>query len=83
MRVCGFGELCCRLLAPTFAATQHQAKEAQMTHLLDRIADIAAKRARYQRTVAELKAIPLDTALDLDLYPGDAEKIAHRAVYGH
>lgn len=54
-----------------------------MTHLLDRIADIAAKRARYQRTVAELKAIPLDTALDLDLYPGDAEKIAHRAVYGH
>jgi hypothetical protein len=27
--------------------------------------------------------MPLDVALDLDIYRGDARKIAHRAVYGH
>lgn len=40
------------------------------------------KRALYHRTVRELRRLPLDTALDLDIYPGDAEKIASRAVYG-
>lgn len=40
------------------------------------------KRAAYRRTVRELRRLPLDTALDLDLYPGDAEIIARRAVYG-
>ncbi len=48
----------------------------------DNIADRARKRAAYRRTVAELKALPTDTALDLDIYHGDAEKIAHRAIYG-
>ncbi len=41
-----------------------------------------AKRRAYQKTVYELKSLPLDTALDLDLYAGDAERIAARAVYG-
>ncbi|MEL6915097.1 MAG: hypothetical protein AAFP13_11400 [Pseudomonadota bacterium] len=40
------------------------------------------KRRAYNRTVAELKALPIDVALDLDLYQGDAERIAARAVYG-
>lgn len=40
------------------------------------------KRATYHRTVRELRSLPLDTALDLDIFPGDAEKIARRAVYG-
>lgn len=40
------------------------------------------KRAAYSRTVRELRNLPLDTALDLDIYPGDAERLAHRAVYG-
>jgi hypothetical protein len=53
-----------------------------MTDLVTRIRQIAEKRARYQRTVAELKALPLDVALDLDIYPGDAERIARDAVYG-
>ena len=48
----------------------------------ENIADRARKRALYRRTVAELKALPTDTALDLDIYYGDAERIAHRAVYG-
>lgn len=40
------------------------------------------KRRDYARTVQELRSLPLDVALDLDIYRGDAEKIAHRAVYG-
>jgi len=36
----------------------------------------------YRHTVAELKAMPLEVALDLDIYHGDAEKIAFKAVYG-
>ena len=41
------------------------------------------KRARYERTLRELRSMPLDVALDLDINRRDAEKIAHRAVYGH
>lgn len=40
------------------------------------------KRRQYNRTVRELRRLPLDLALDLDIYPGDAEKLAKRAVYG-
>ncbi len=40
------------------------------------------KRAEYHRTLRELRRLPLDTALDLDIYKGDAPAIAHRAVYG-
>lgn len=42
----------------------------------------ARKRAAYLRTKAELEAMPLDVALDLNIYRGDASEIAHRAVYG-
>lgn len=40
------------------------------------------KRRSYHRTVRELRRLPLDIALDLNIYPGDAEKIAYQAVYG-
>ena len=40
------------------------------------------KRRAYNRTVSEIKAMPLDVALDLDLYRGDAERIASQVVYG-
>ena len=40
------------------------------------------KRAMYARTVRELRNLPTDTALDLDIYPGDAKRLAQRAVYG-
>jgi len=46
------------------------------------LADRARRRARYNRTVAELRSLPIDTALDLEIYRGDAEAIARRAVYG-
>ena len=40
------------------------------------------KHAEYRRTVRALSNLPLDTALDLDIYRGDAKAIARRAVYG-
>lgn len=40
------------------------------------------KQRAYWHTVNELKNLPVDTALDLDIYPGDAEKIARRAIWG-
>jgi hypothetical protein len=53
-----------------------------MATIFDRFAAALHKRANYRRTVAALKGLPLATALDLDLFPGDAERIARRAVYG-
>ncbi|MDJ0627243.1 MAG: hypothetical protein QNJ44_03195 [Rhodobacter sp.] len=51
--------------------------------LIDTIREIARKRIAYERTVAEIESMPLDTALDLDIYRPDARKIARKAVYGH
>ncbi len=53
-----------------------------MLSMFEDLADRLKKRSQFRRTVAALRAMPLDVALDLDLYPGDAEKIARRAVYG-
>ena len=52
-----------------------------MTFFADLKTRISKHRA-YARTVAEIKSMSIDTALDLDLYVGDAEKIAASAVYG-
>lgn len=49
-----------------------------ITLLRDRI----QKRNAYNRTVAELKNMPLDVALDLNIDKTDAHRIASRAVYG-
>lgn len=46
------------------------------------IANTLKKRAMYRRTVREIQSMPLNVALDLGIYRGDAEEIAHRAVYG-
>lgn len=50
--------------------------------MISRFRDAARKRAAYHRTVAELQALPIDTALDLGIYHGDARTIARKAVYG-
>ncbi len=44
--------------------------------------DAAVTYARYRKTRDEIANLPLDVALDLDLYPGDADRIARAAVYG-
>jgi uncharacterized protein YjiS (DUF1127 family) len=56
-----------------------------MTFATTTLASLRSRLARhraYLRTRAELASLPLDVALDLDIYPGDADKIARVAVYG-
>lgn len=53
-----------------------------MDMLLKNIRHAARRFATYRRTARELRQLPVDTALDLDLYAGDADRIARRAVYG-
>ena len=50
--------------------------------LIDRIRATIQKRAIYTRTRDEIRNLPLDVALDLDIYPLDAERIARERVYG-
>ncbi len=40
------------------------------------------QRAAYARTRAALRSMPLDVAIDLDIYPLDADRLAAKAVYG-
>jgi uncharacterized protein YjiS (DUF1127 family) len=40
------------------------------------------QHARYRRIRDEIARMPLDVALDLDIYPGDAARIARKAVWG-
>ncbi len=53
-----------------------------MNELITTIRRRAEKRAAYNDTVRQLKRMSIDTALDLDIYHGDIERIAHSAVYG-
>ncbi len=53
-----------------------------MTSIMTRLRTAAAKRAAYNRTVAEISKMPNEVAWDLNIYQGDAEKIAYKAVYG-
>lgn len=50
--------------------------------LFTNVRKAAQKRAHYNRTVAEIQAMPLDVALDLGIFREDAHKIATKAVYG-
>lgn len=41
------------------------------------------KRAAFIRTKREIESLPRSIALeDLGIYPGDADEIAYKAVYG-
>jgi hypothetical protein len=53
-----------------------------MTALLTNLQTRLKQRAAYARTKAELESMPLDVAIDLDIYQPDAAKIAAQAVYG-
>lgn len=48
----------------------------------NRLRAAARKRAAYNRTFAEIRNLPRDVALDLGIFPGDADRIARQAVYG-
>ncbi|MFW2545163.1 hypothetical protein ACN2XU_21250 [Primorskyibacter sp. 2E107] len=53
-----------------------------MNSFFDSVRIRMEKRAKYNRTVRELRDMPKDVAFDLGIYPGDAHRIAHEAVYG-
>ncbi len=53
-----------------------------MAHFMSSVRDRLEKRAAFNRTVEEIRAMPLDVALDLNIFREDAEKIAFEAVYG-
>lgn len=53
-----------------------------MNRLIERLKTAAVNRARYIRTRDEIARMPAEIAIDLNIYPGDAEKIARQAVYG-
>ena len=70
--------------ARTFGSSETLAngRNGRMSTLLNDFKIALRKRAAYNRTVRDISEMPLDTAVDLDLYQGDARKIARRAVYG-
>lgn len=57
-------------------------KGKPMSTILSTIQTRLRQRAAYLRTKAELEAMPLDVAIDLDIYKPDAARIAEKAVYG-
>ena len=50
-----------------------------MAHFMSSVRDRLEKRAAFNRTVEEIRAMPLDVALDLNIFREDAEKIAFKA----
>jgi uncharacterized protein YjiS (DUF1127 family) len=57
-------------------------KGKTMLTVLNRLRTAARNQARYRETRDEIARMPLDVALDLGIYPGDAEEIARKAVWG-
>lgn len=53
-----------------------------MKNLINRLKTAAARRALFVATRNEIARMPLDIALDLGLYRGDADAIARKAIYG-
>jgi uncharacterized protein YjiS (DUF1127 family) len=63
-----------RSFAPTKGKT--------MLTVFDRLIAAARDRARFRQTRNEIARMPLDVALDLGIYPGDADELARKAVWG-
>jgi uncharacterized protein YjiS (DUF1127 family) len=57
-------------------------KQKELNTMFDKLRDAAAKRATYARTVREIESLRPEVALDLGIYPGDARRLAWKAVYG-
>ncbi|MFE3837040.1 hypothetical protein [Pseudogemmobacter sonorensis] len=50
--------------------------------MFEKFREAARRRALYRRTRDEIARLPRDVALDLAIFPEDAARIAHDAVYG-
>jgi hypothetical protein len=53
-----------------------------MLTMIGTLKEAARKRSLYLRTRDEIARMPRDVALDLDIFPEDASRIAYEAVYG-
>ena len=53
-----------------------------MKNFIISLRDAARKQAEYVRTRNEIAAMPRAVALDLGIFPEDAELIARKAVWG-
>ena len=53
-----------------------------MKHLIARYRAEATKFALYRKTRDEIAQMPRSAAIDLGLFPEDADKIAREAVWG-
>jgi hypothetical protein len=51
-------------------------------NFIEKIQDARRKHAAYIRTRNEIARMPVEMGWDLNIFPGDAEKIAREAVYG-
>lgn len=51
-------------------------------NVFEKLKVAARNHARYVETRDEIANMPLDVALDLGIYRGDANRIAYQAVYG-
>ena len=53
-----------------------------MAQMMNHLRAAADKRRRYHTIRDEIRRMPLDVALDLDIQREDADRIARAAVYG-
>lgn len=53
-----------------------------MKSIIAQLREAAAKRALYRRTRDEIASMSRHAAMDLGIYPEDAERIARKAVWG-
>jgi len=59
-----------------------EVKGQTMMTVLEKLTTAVRDRARYRRTRDEIARMPIEIALDVGIYPGDAKAIARRTVYG-
>jgi len=53
-----------------------------MINVFEILKTAAVNYALYRQTRNEIANLPADIALDLGIYPGDAERLARESVYG-
>jgi hypothetical protein len=57
-------------------------KGYHMKNLIARLRVEAEKRAKFRHIRDEIAAMPRDVAIDLGIFPEDAARLAHKAVWG-
>lgn len=53
-----------------------------MLTMFEKLQNAARNHALYRKTRDEIAHMPLDVALDLGIFRGDAARIAYETVYG-